>query len=297
MINPFNDSTSYCKEKEQQNDEILQFLDLAPEDAEEFSSSSICWWSWDAQYKSDDTVISSYDTRHRTCGDVNDNEEDHCDDQQQGTGAAPTANIDDTSDSSVEEEVLAFPVPSIHEQSGGLDQMGKLAFPVPSIHEQSGGLDPMGKLTECMERSALSRSLVEAYCNASLGLLFKKEKTNHGQIVVQTKSAVPRRKESTRKHSISKPVKSKVLLRNQNENCAPCGGREDGSTGTNFRLTGLKCSSSEKLTRLAAKLQMLKLASASKKDQVMPPAMHSNKFRRDLDFLAMPKASFRSLAF
>jgi hypothetical protein len=164
------------------------------------------------------------------------------------------------------------------------------SFPALSSERHLDSVDPMGKLAECMDRSALSRSLVETLCHSTSLECYEKKK-NPGQRHQKTKVSALRRKESTRKHVISQPLKSAGLLHNEtsrprfafDENCRPSSDKgQKEATGTNFRLTGLKSSSNENLMRLDAKLKMLKSSSASKKKQVIP-LVQNDKFRLDFD--------------
>jgi hypothetical protein len=135
-------------------------------------------------------------------------------------------------------------------------------LPIPSSSQQRQQRnDPMWKLAQCMERSALSRSLVEAYCHASLEL-FKNKTTdavNQPQKYnSKVKEVVSKRREST-KYPISKQIKGACFNRKKHQfffgDKYSQGGQ--GEAGVNFRLTGLKFASSEKLMRLDEKMKML----------------------------------------
>jgi hypothetical protein len=133
----------------------------------------------------------------------------------------------------------------------------------------SGAVSPlpralMDKLAKCMDRSALSRSLVETYCQVSLAKPPTTKGISESQDLRAEHPAITRRNNSI-KHSLKKqrrfqhectPEKQRVVRRRQTRLPTVLEKESAVEKTFDFRLSGLKLSE-DKLQRLDAKMKLL----------------------------------------
>ena len=123
--------------------------------------------------------------------------------------------------------------------------------PVPSVAPS----ELMEKLAQCMERTALSRNLVESFCQVS----FKKcSKAPKHPSITKARSVLHKHIMEKRKgmKTASTPEKKRTLCRNHGAVSEIQQKNLPEQKDSDFRLSGLKMSE-EKLKRLDAKLKLL----------------------------------------
>jgi ribosome biogenesis SPOUT family RNA methylase Rps3 len=193
----------------------------------------------------------------------------YSDDQELGSSLEDATNIEISNDRPASPLTCGSPVYEEEPQERAISRTVSMSSSQAGVRND--------KLSECMERSALSRSLVENFCQVSMkkGVVVtvkNKQSKEERQKKTKTKQPTVRRKSVLSKHSVYKnkevildcstrEKRSEERIEKQfPQQKSPTGyqkaKKNEKKSSFDFRLSGLKVSE-EKMKRLDAKLKLL----------------------------------------